>query len=67
MRLMYGTALNSRIEPALIVLLTNHASVPRLPYYIYLEKKVEAPIFRPEFSATTVTERIKIFASRREA
>ncbi len=25
--------------------LTNHASVPRLPYYIYLEQKVEAPIF----------------------
>jgi hypothetical protein len=25
--------------------LTNHASVPRLPYYIYLEKKAEAPIF----------------------
>jgi hypothetical protein len=25
--------------------LTNHASVPRLPYYIFLEKKVEAPIF----------------------
>jgi hypothetical protein len=28
------------------ILLTNHASAPRLPYYIYLEKKVEAPIFQ---------------------
>jgi hypothetical protein len=28
------------------VLLTNHASAPRLPYYIYLERKVEAPIFQ---------------------
>jgi len=28
------------------VLLTNHASAPRLPYYIYLEKNVEAPIFQ---------------------
>jgi hypothetical protein len=28
------------------VLLTNHASAPRLPYYLYLERKVEAPIFQ---------------------
>lgn len=28
------------------VLLTNHASAPRLPYYIYLEKNVAAPIFQ---------------------
>jgi len=28
------------------VLLTNHASAPRLPYYILLERKVEAPIFQ---------------------
>jgi hypothetical protein len=28
------------------VLLTNHASAPRLPYYLYLEKQVEAPIFQ---------------------
>jgi hypothetical protein len=28
------------------VLLTNHASEPRMPYYIYLERNVEAPIFQ---------------------
>lgn len=28
------------------VLLTNHASVPRLPYYLYMENKAEAPIFQ---------------------
>ena len=28
------------------VLLTNHASAPRLPYYLYVERKVEAPIFQ---------------------
>jgi hypothetical protein len=28
------------------VLLTNHASAPRLPYYLYLEKQAEAPIFQ---------------------
>lgn len=28
------------------VLLTNHASAPRLPYYLYLERKEEAPIFQ---------------------
>lgn len=28
------------------ILLTNHASAPRLPYYLYLERKVEAPIFQ---------------------
>jgi len=28
------------------VLLTNHASAPRLPYYLYLEKQLEAPIFQ---------------------
>ena len=28
------------------VLLTNHASAPRVPYYLYLERKVEAPIFQ---------------------
>jgi hypothetical protein len=28
------------------VFLTNHASAPRLPYYLYLERKVEAPIFQ---------------------
>jgi hypothetical protein len=28
------------------VLLTNHASAPRLPYYIYLERNVQAPIFQ---------------------
>ena len=28
------------------VLLTNHASAPRLPYYLYLERKTEAPIFQ---------------------
>ena len=27
-------------------LLTNHASAPRLPYYLYLQKHVEAPIFQ---------------------
>ena len=27
-------------------LLTNHASAPRLPYYLYLDKQVEAPIFQ---------------------
>ena len=27
------------------VLLTNHASAPRLPYYLYVERKTEAPIF----------------------
>ena len=28
------------------VLLTNHASAPRIPYYLYLERKIEAPIFQ---------------------
>jgi hypothetical protein len=28
------------------VLLTNHASAPRLPYYLYLENNVAAPIFQ---------------------
>jgi hypothetical protein len=28
------------------VLLTNHASAPRLPYYLYVENKAEAPIFQ---------------------
>jgi hypothetical protein len=28
------------------LLLTNHASAPRVPYYLYLEDKVEAPIFQ---------------------
>lgn len=28
------------------VLLTNHPSAPRLPYYLYVEKKAEAPIFQ---------------------
>ncbi len=28
------------------VLLTNHTSAPRLPYYLYMERKVEAPIFQ---------------------
>jgi hypothetical protein len=28
------------------VLLTNHASAPRLPYYLYLQKQAEAPIFQ---------------------
>lgn len=28
------------------VLLTNHASAPRLPYYLFLERKVDAPIFQ---------------------
>jgi hypothetical protein len=28
------------------ILLTNHASAPRLPYYLYLERKAEAPIFQ---------------------
>ena len=28
------------------VLLTNHPSTPRLPYYLYVERKVEAPIFQ---------------------
>jgi len=28
------------------VLLTNHASVPRLPYYLFMEQKVDAPIFQ---------------------
>ncbi len=28
------------------VLLTNHASAPRLPYYLYLERGAEAPIFQ---------------------
>lgn len=28
------------------VLLTNHASVPRLPYYLFMEQKLEAPIFQ---------------------
>jgi hypothetical protein len=28
------------------VLLTNHASAPRLPYYLYLERNLEAPIFQ---------------------
>jgi hypothetical protein len=28
------------------VLLTNHASAPRLPYYLYLERNVAAPIFQ---------------------
>lgn len=28
------------------VLLTNHASAPRMPYYIYLEQNVAAPIFQ---------------------
>jgi hypothetical protein len=28
------------------VLLTNHASAPRLPYYLYLENNVGAPIFQ---------------------
>jgi hypothetical protein len=28
------------------VLLTNHASVPRLPYYLHVENKAEAPIFQ---------------------
>ena len=28
------------------VLLTNHASVPRLPYYLYLEDNAAAPIFQ---------------------
>jgi hypothetical protein len=27
-------------------LLTNHASAPRLPYYLYLERNVDAPIFQ---------------------
>ena len=31
------------------VLLTNHASAPRLPYYLYLEQQVEAPIFQTGF------------------
>jgi hypothetical protein len=31
------------------VLLTNHASAPRLPYYLYLDKQVEAPIFQTGF------------------
>ncbi len=30
------------------VLLTNHASAPRLPYYLYLQKQVEAPIFQTD-------------------
>ncbi len=29
-------------------LLTNHASAPRLPYYLYLQKQVEAPIFQTD-------------------
>ena len=28
------------------VLLTNHASAPRLLYYLYVERKIEAPIFQ---------------------
>jgi len=28
------------------LLLTNHASVPRLPYYLYIERNLEAPIFQ---------------------
>ena len=28
------------------VFLTNHASAPRLPYYLYVERNVEAPIFQ---------------------
>ena len=28
------------------LLLTNQVSAPRLPYYLYLEEKVEAPIFQ---------------------
>ena len=28
------------------VLLTNHASVPRLPYYLFMEQRVAAPIFQ---------------------
>jgi len=39
----------SRDKPhrtGLEVLLTNHTSAPRLPYYLYLERKVEAPIFQ---------------------
>ena len=28
------------------VLLTNHATVPRLPYYLYIERQQEAPIFQ---------------------
>ncbi len=28
------------------VLLTNHASAPRMPYYIYVERNIEAPIFQ---------------------
>jgi hypothetical protein len=39
----------SRDKPhraGLDILLTNHASAPRLPYYLYLERKVDAPIFQ---------------------